>query len=60
MKAKPETQITTLKRTSKLNNDCASRFKMIRNLYINYISSKLMVGGLFDVTIITETKLGDP
>ena len=74
MNAKPETQITTFKRASKLHNDCISRFKMIKGenldnvilgtLNINSISPKfdkfkLMVSGYFDVTIVKETRLDD-
>ena len=72
MNTKPETENTTLKGASKSHNDCISRFKMIKAdnfnnfivaiLNINFVSSKfdkftLMVRGLFDFIIVTETKV---
>ena len=74
MNAKLETQNTTQMGASKLHNDFKSIFKMIRaenlenvvvgTLNINSFLSKadefkLMVSGLFDVIIVTETKFDD-
>ena len=74
MNEQSETQNTSLKGASKSHNDCISKFKMIRmknfdnviveSLNINSILSKfdefkLMVSDLFDVIIVTETKLDD-
>ena len=74
MNAKLETQNTIQMGASKLHNDFNSIFKMIRaenlenvvvgTLNINSFLSKadkfkLMVSGLFDVIIVTETKFDD-
>ena len=69
MNAKPEAQNTTFKGVSKVDNDCISRFKMIRAenvdniilgaLNMNSISPKfdefkLMVSSYFDVIIVAN------
>ena len=65
---------TTFKGAPKLQNDCITRFVMIRaenvgnvmvrTIKINFISCEfdeleLMVSGFFDSIIVTETKLID-